>query len=306
MNISVVSPVYGAPELLEELASRLTTILKELDKNYEIIFVNDGCPKGSWEIIQRLIESFPNIKGINLSRNFGQHRAISAGLANAVGDYVIVMDCDLQDMPEEIPKLFSKTQEGYDVVFGRRVSRKDSTWKKLCAKLYYSSFDYLTGFKTDSSIANFSIISRKVVDAYLQMPEQNRPYGYFINWLGFKRCNIDIVHSDRPEGKSSYTLDKLIQIALNNIISETNKPLKLGVKFGFLMSLISIVAALILIINWYVGNVVQGWTSIIVSIFFIAGLILAKLGLVGLYVGKVFDETKKRPLYIISDIIKSK
>ncbi|EKF9799883.1 glycosyltransferase family 2 protein, partial [Vibrio cholerae] len=300
MKLSVVSPIYGAPEALEQLVDRLSKVLGSITKDYEIILVNDGCPKGSWDEIQRLVEIYPCIKGVNLSRNFGQHKAIAAGLYQVSGDFAVVMDCDLQDMPEEIPKLVGKAQEGYEVVFGRRVERKDNLWKKTSAKVYYSVFDYLTGFKTDHSIANFSVISRKVVDAYKDMPEQNRPYGYFINWLGFKRADVEIEHSERPEGKSSYTFFKLLEFAVNNVISETNKPLKIGVKFGFTMSLVSLIFACLLVLRWYYGSVVQGWTSVVVSIFFVSGLILAKLGLIGLYLGKVFDETKNRPIFVIA------
>nr|BCN22277.1 putative glycosyltransferase [Vibrio mimicus] len=298
-----MSPCYGAPELLTELAGRLCSVMSKLTDSFEIIFVNDGCPKNSWAVIQQIAQNNVNVIGINLSRNFGQHRAIAAGLANATGDYIVVMDCDLQDLPEEIPKLLSKALEGYDVVFGRRVKRKDSFWKKLSAKIYYNIFDFLTGFKSDNSIANFSIISKKVVESYNNMPEQNRPYGYFINWLGFNRCNVDIEHAARPEGRSSYNFSKLLGFAINNVISETNKPLRIGVKLGFLMSLSSFFVAMILIFNWYFGAVVQGWTSIVVSIFFVSGLILAKLGLIGLYLGKVFDETKSRPIFVISETI---
>lgn len=303
MKISVVSPCYGAPELLEELSERLCTTLCELTQNFEVIFVNDGCPKNSWAVIQSIAKKNTNIVGINLSRNFGQHRAIAAGLANADGDLVVVMDCDLQDLPEEIPKLINKSLEGYDVVFGRRVKRQDSIWKKLTARIYYKLFDFLTGFSTDHSIANFSVISKKVVQGYNRMPEQNRPYSYFINWLGFKRFDVDIEHSLRPEGKSSYTFSKLLEFAINNVISETNRPLKLGVKFGFSMSFVSFIFAIYLAIRWYTGYVIPGWTSVIVSIFFATGLILAKLGLLGIYIGKIYDETKSRPLYIVSEII---
>ena len=300
MKISVVVPVYGAPELLSELTERLNIVLKEITNFHEIILVNDACPKQSWRIIEELAQKNASIVGLNFSRNFGQHKAIAAGLAHASGDYVVVMDCDLQDVPEEIPKLLEKAEEGYDVVFARRVKRQDSRWKKLSAKLYYKLFDYLTGFDTDASVANFSIITKKVVESYNQMPEQNRPYSYFINWLGFERCDIDINHAKRPEGTSSYSFSKLLDFAINNIISETNKPLKMGVKLGFFFSFFSLLAALVLIIRWYFGNIVEGWTSVIVSIFFLSGLLMANLGLLGLYLGKVFDETKSRPLYIIS------
>ena len=303
MKLSIVSPCYGAPELLEELVYRVCKSVTEITSDFEIILVNDGCPQESWSVIKRLANDNEQVIGVNLSRNFGQHRAIAAGLSKVSGDYVVVMDCDLQDMPEEIHKLMKKSLEGYDVVFGRRVKRQDGIWKKLSARLYYKIFDFLTGFTTDHAVANFSVISKKVVDSYNQMPEQNRPYSYFITWLGFERCDVDIEHSPRPEGKSSYTFSKLLDFAINNIISETNRPLRLGIKFGFTMSFISLLVALVLAVRWYFGVVVPGWTSVIVSIFFTAGLILAKLGLIGIYTGKVFDETKSRPLFKISEVV---
>ena len=303
MKLSIVSPCYGAPELLEELVYRVCKSVTEITSDFEIILVNDGCPQESWSVIKRLANDNEQVIGVNLSRNFGQHRAIAAGLSKVSGDYVVVMDCDLQDMPEEIHKLMKKSLEGYDVVFGRRVKRQDGIWKKLSARLYYKIFDFLTGFTTDHAVANFSVISKKVVDSYNQMPEQNRPYSYFITWLGFERCDVDIEHSPRPEGKSSYTFSKLLDFAINNIISETNRPLRLGIKFGFTMSFISLLVALVLAVRWYFGVVVPGWTSVIVSIFFTAGLILAKLGLIGIYTGKVFDETKSRPLFVISEVV---
>ncbi|WP_211252034.1 glycosyltransferase family 2 protein [Vibrio rhizosphaerae] len=306
MNISVIIPVYGAPNILEELVSRLSKVLTSITTDFEIILVNDACPKGSWSVISNIIkQGNRNVVGMNLSRNFGQHRAIAAGLNYCSGDYAIVMDCDLQDVPEEILKLVAKAQEGYDVVFGRRAVRQDSFFKKFTANLYYRLFNYLTGFTTDPAVANFSIISRKVIDSYNTMPEQNRPYSYFISWLGFNRQDIDIQHSARPEGKSSYTFSKLLEFAIDNIISETNRPLKIGIKIGFIFSLLSFLFGVFLCIKWYLGDVVEGWTSVVVSIFFTSGMIMANFGLLGLYLGKTFDETKRRPLYIISDIERS-
>jgi len=303
-KISIVSPVYGAPDSVKELAQRLTDTLKKLvGSDFEIILVNDGCPMGSWNHIRQVIETNEYVVGINLSKNFGQHNAIAAGLSKAKGDWVVVMDCDLQDLPEEIPKLFNATLAGYDVVFGRRVFRESSFFKKLSSKIFYKVYDYLTGFETDHSIANFSVISRKVVDSYIQMPEQHRPYSYFINWLGYKRTNIDIEHAKRVHGKSAYTFKKLLDFAIDSIISQTNRPLKIAVKLGFTFSFTSFIFGLFLIFKWAMGGIVEGWTSVMVSIFFATGILLANLGLVGLYIGKVFDEVKKRPVFIISETV---
>lgn len=208
----------------------------------------------------------------------------------------------MQDQPEEILKLYNKTQEGYDVVFGKRIQRQDKYLKKIASKIFYKIYDYLTGYDTDHSIANFSIISKNVVHNFRKMREQHKPYGYFVNWLGFKRSDIEIEHASRLEGTSSYSLKKLIDLATDNIISQSNKPLKMSIKFGFTMSFFSAGYALYLIFRYLITNVsVAGWTSVMVSIYFVAGLILANLGFVGLYIGKIFDETKKRPLYVVDE-----
>ncbi|MDE1327130.1 glycosyltransferase family 2 protein [Vibrio aestuarianus] len=303
MELSVVIPVYGACESLDELISRLTSTLKTKTNDFEIILVNDASPDRSWDIIKENASIDPRVKGINLSRNFGQHRAINAGLAHSQGRWVVVMDCDLQDRPEDICILYEKALEGFDVVFGKRTERKDSFLKKLSSKVFYRVYDYLTGYKTDHSIANFSIISRKVVNSYLLMKEQHKPYGYFVNWLGFKRVNIDVNHAQRPQGHSSYTFKKLLQLASDNIISQSNKPLRMSIKFGFSMSLFSMLYSVYLVFQYVINDVpVAGWTSVMVSIYFVSGIILANLGFVGLYIGKVFDETKGRPMYVVDEL----
>ncbi|MCK5535358.1 MAG: glycosyltransferase family 2 protein [Bacteroidales bacterium] len=302
IHISVVTPVHGCNTNLEKLYERLLQTLLSITKEFEILMVNDASLDNAWDTIKQLSKKDKRVKGINFSRNFGQHKAITAGLDYAHGDWVIVMDCDLQDKPEEILKLYNKAQEGYDIVFGKRAERQDKYFKKLASKIFYKIYDYLTGYDTDHSIANFSIISQNVVKNFRKMGEQHKPYGYFVNWLGFKRTNIDIEHAPRLEGKSSYTLKKLIDLATDNIISQSNKPLRMSIKFGFLMSFFSAGYAIYLIFQQLLTDIsVPGWTSVMVSIYFVAGLILVNLGFLGLYIGKIFDETKRRPLYVISE-----
>lgn len=303
IHISIVIPIYGCTSMLNQLYQRLSTTLSTITKNFEIIMVNDSSPDNAWESIKLLAKEDKRVKGINFSRNFGQHKAITAGLDYAKGDWVVVMDCDLQDQPEEISKLYNKAQEGYDVVFGKRVQRQDKFLKKNLSKVFYKIYDYLTGYDTDHSIANFSIIASKVVKNFRTMGEQHKPYGYFVNWLGFKRVNIEIEHAERAEGESSYSFKKLIDLAINNIISQSNKPLKMSIKFGFTMSFFSASYALYLVSRYLLSDItVAGWTSVMVSIYFLAGLLLVNLGFVGLYIGKIFDETKARPLYVIDEI----
>ena len=301
-HISVVTPVYGCARALPELYERLVATLTPITENFEIIMVNDQSPDEAWEVIMQLAVRDPRVRGINLSRNFGQHKAITAGLDYAEGEWVVVMDCDLQDQPEEIRKLYDKAQEGYDVVFGRRANRKDSFFKKLSSKLYNTAFEFISGMKTDESTANFSIISQKVVHYFRKMREQNRGYAPFVTWLGFRRADIDIEHAPRAYGKSSYSLRKLITLAVDSIVAHSNKPLRLSIEFGFLMTILSLLYALWLVYRYFAyGIPVPGWTSVMVSIYLIGGLLFANMGILGLYIGKIFNETKHRPLYVVSD-----
>ena len=300
--ISVVTPVYGCCENLNSLYERLRDTLSTITEDYEIIMVNDASPDNSWETIKELSQKDDRVKGVNLSRNFGQHKAISAGLEYAQGEWTVVMDCDLQDQPEDIIKLYNKAIEGYDIVFGRRFERKDSIYKKFSSKMFYIVNDYLTENKLDSTVANYSIISRRALNSVLRMKEQNRVYSLFANWVGYKKIEIDIEHAKRPEGKSSYTLYKMINLAIDSIVSQSNKPLRLAIKFGFLLSILSFLYGAWLIIRYYAFSIAaEGWTSVMVSIYFIGGLMFANMGMLGLYIGKIFDETKDRPIYLVQE-----
>ncbi len=301
--ISIVIPVYGCEECLVKLHTRLDQTLSSLTENFEIIMVNDASPDSSWEAIKKLSKEDRRVKGISLSRNFGQSKAITAGLDHANGDWIIVMDCDLQDQPEEILKLHSKAQEGYDIVFGTRFNRRDSFFKKMRSNLYFVFYNYFTGSKTDSRVSNFSIISKKVLNALMMYREHNPAYTLSVNLLGFKRAEINIEHAEREDGKSSYSLKKLIDIAIDAIVSQSNKPLSMSIKFGFTISFLSFISIIWLVGKYYIYGVeIEGWTSVMVSMYFIAGLIFINLGFVGLYIGKIFNETKSRPLYLIDKL----
>ena len=300
--ISVVTPVYGCCDSLNSLYERLRDTLSTITEEFEIIMVNDASPDNAWEAIKELSQKDNRVKGVNLSRNFGQHKAISAGLEYAQGEWTVVMDCDLQDQPEDIIKLYNKAIEGYDIVFGRRFERKDSIYKKFSSKMFYIVNDYLTENKLDSTVANYSIISRRALNSVLRMKEQNRVYSLFANWVGYKKIEIDIEHAKRPEGKSSYTLYKMINLAIDSIVSQSNKPLRLAIKFGFLLSILSFLYGAWLIIRYYAFSIAaEGWTSVMVSIYFIGGLMFANMGMLGLYIGKIFDEAKNRPIYLVQE-----
>ncbi len=301
--ISVVTPVYGCKTCLYELYNRLKQSLETINADFEIVMVNDASPDRAWSTIVELSGKDKRVKGINLSRNFGQHYAITAGLEYCSGEWIVVMDCDLQDRPEEIVKLYDKVKEDFDVIFGRRVDRKDKIIKKFYSRIFYKTFDFLTENVSDSTVSNFGIYSRQVIQNYLRFTEKTRLFPLLIKWMGFSVGYIDIEHSQRNSGKSSYSLSKLISIAFNVIISQTNKPLKISIKAGFLMSFFSFLYLCYLVFRKFYLDIPMGWTSIMVSIFFMGGLILANLGLIGLYIGKIYDEIKNRPLYIVRETI---
>jgi dolichol-phosphate mannosyltransferase len=304
MDISVVVPVYGCRAALPELYRRLCENLDKIAKTYEIILVDDCCPQNSWEEIVKLCEKDHRVIGMHLSRNFGQIRAITAGLDKSRGDWIVVMDCDLQDRPESIPDLFVKAQEGYDVVFARREGRKDTAITKFLSRAFYKVYDYFTDGNFDSSICNFSISKRKVIDAYCRMREHNRAYTMFIRWLGFKQTAIDMPADERFEGKSSYNLKKKMRMAFEIITSQSNKPLIFSVKVGFVIAAVSLLYILYVILRYFiVGDITVGWTSLIASIYLMGGILLAAVGIVGIYVGNIFDEAKNRPLYVISECL---
>lgn len=300
--ISVVVPVYGCDSCLKSLYDRLSSSLSTITTDYEIVLIDDASPDESWEVIQALASCDAKVKGMSLSRNFGQHYAITAGLDFAQGDWVVVMDCDLQDQPEEIITLYKKAKEGYDLVVGRRHERKDNFLKKLYSKIFYKVFSYFTDEKVDHSIGNFGIYSKKVIDSILRLREQNRSFGLFAIWVGFRRAEININHSARAQGKSAYSFRIMVRLAVDSIVAHSNKLLSLSIKFGLLFSFLSLMYVAWLVVRYFVWSIpTEGWTSLMVSIYFTTGLIIASLGGMGLYIGKIFDEIKGRPLYIINE-----
>jgi dolichol-phosphate mannosyltransferase len=303
-DLSVVIPIYRAQACLDELYRRLIVSLLSITEKFEVILVNDGCPENSWSKIQDIVKKDPRFHGINLSRNFGQHRAITAGLDVTKGEWIVVMDCDLQDQPEEICKLWKKIEEGDDVIFARRLRRNDSLFRKCGSFLFAKVLGYLTDTKQDPSTANFGIYHRRVIDSVNQMRENLRFFPLMVQWTGFRTSTIDVSHAQRADGKSSYSIFKLIKLAAEVAIAFSNKPLRLFVMFGFLLSFIAFLSALLVVVLTLKGIIsVLGWPSLMVSIWFLAGLIIMTLGVVGLYIGKIFDETKKRPIYIIREKI---
>ena len=303
MRISVVIPVYGCKDALPELHERLTQSLVSITDDYEIILVNDNCPQDSWTVIEGICSKDNHVKGVELSRNFGQMKAILAGLDMVSGDWIVVMDCDLQDRPEEIPHLYNKALEGYDAVFARRKERKDGFVKVLLSRAFYKIYSIASDGNYDGSLCNFSIVKRCVIDNYCKMREIHRGYVMYIRWLGYKHAVIEVTHDERHSGESSYTLRKRMDYAWDLILSQSDKILHLFAKLGLVIDVIAFFIFIGLIIYKIVGDVTIGWTSTLVAIMFMGGLILSALGIVGIYVGKTFMQTKNRPLYVVRQVI---
>lgn len=304
MLLSIVSPIYNGEKMLDELVRRIESSVSTITEDYEIILVNDASPDNSWQKMVEICSQDKKVKGINLSRNFGQHYAITAGLSKTIGQWVVVMDCDLQDRPEEIINLYNKAKEGYDSVFAQRVERKDSFSKKLSSTLFYWIFSFLTDSKQDKTVANFGIYNRKVVDAILSMGDSIRYFPIMAQWVGFRKYYLPVIHSQREQGKSGYSLLTLLNLASDNMIGFSDKPLRLMLKLGLYVVIGSIIIALFYLIRWSLGLIeVDGFTTLVISVWFALGVISMMLGVTGIYIGKIFDRVKGRPTFIIDESI---
>ena len=302
MQLSIISPIYKGEKMLEELVSRIEASVETFSVDYEIILVNDCSPDNSWTKIKEICSRDNKVKGINLSRNFGQHYAITAGLAESTGEWVTVMDCDLQDRPEEIPNLYKKAQEGFDTVFAQRTERKDKFLKRLSSTLFNATFAFLTDQEQDKTVGNFGIYSRKVINAVLSMGDSVRWFPIMVKWVGFNIGYLPVEHSERAEGKSSYSLRRLLSVASDNMVAFSNKPLRLMLQFGFIVVVLSIIIALFYLIRYLSGGIeVDGFTTMVISMWLLGGIMIMLIGMTGIYIGKIFDKTKERPLYIIRE-----
>lgn len=300
MKLSIVSPVYRAELVLDELVERISNSIPSAFNSFEIILIDDFSPDNSWKKIMEIAKKNQNVTGFKLSRNFGQHYAITAGLNQVSGDYIVVLDCDLQDQPEEIEKLFNESQKGFDIVLARRYERKDTFFKKTVSKLFYKTLSYLTGTKQDATVANFGIYSKKVIDEVVKLQEKIKYFPTMVKWVGFSTSYVDVEHASRAEGKSNYNLKKLINLALDIILAYSDKPLRLIIKFGLTIAFISFLMVVYVVYSKITGHFnVSGYASLLSSIWFLSGCILTTLGIVGLYVGKTFEGVKNRPTYII-------
>lgn len=304
MLLSIISPIYKGEHMLAELVRRCEAAAAQVTQDYELVLVNDCSPDASWPVMRRMAESDSHVRAVNLSRNFGQHAAITAGLTVSRGEWVVVLDCDLQDRPEEIPALWAKAQEGYDTVFAEITMRGDTWLKRLSSQAFTRFFNYFSGQRRHPKTNNFGIYSRQVVDAVLSMGDYRRSFPLQVRWVGFRIGYHPVVKDARLEGTSGYTWRKLFALAFHTTMAFSNKPLRLAVSIGFYIILLSLALAAYYLVRYIVGGIsVSGFTTIIISLWLIAGMLIALIGIVGIYVGNVFDKVKGRPVFIIRETL---
>jgi dolichol-phosphate mannosyltransferase len=302
--ISVVTPVYCCASCLRELCRRLGETLSKIADDYEIVLIDDASPDGAWNVMRELCAADARIKAIGLSRNFGQHYAIAAGLEHATGEWIVVMDCDLQDRPEEIAALYAKAREGNDIVFAEREVRSDGWFKRNASRAFIALLNWLSGANYDYRTANFGIYSRAVVDAVRSMGDRSRFFPVMVRWTGFRSTSIAVQHDARGEGKSAYSLRKRLRLALDVILSSSDKPLRLVAALGILVSIAALGMTGYSLARYLHGDVtVAGYTSLIASMWLIAGVVLFCMGIIGLYVGRVFESVKFRPTFLVRERI---
>ena len=302
VHLSVVSPVYCAEGIVDKLVARIVAAVSQVTSSYEIILVDDRSPDGSWKKILENCEKLPCVRGVRLSRNFGQEYAINAGLDIARGEWVVVLDCDLQDPPEEIPRFYAKAQEGFDIVLASRHDRQDNMLKKAASRAFHAVLGYLSDTRQDSSIAHFMLLKRAVVDALAKTGDYHRYYPMLVQWVGFNVAVVEIQHAKRDAGGSSYTLRKRFNLALMTVLAFSDKPLQLLVQLGVSLSIAAALVGAVAVVEYFrSGTSARGWPSLFVAVGFFSGLILVVLGVMGLYVGKVFESVKGRPTYIVAE-----
>jgi dolichol-phosphate mannosyltransferase len=300
VQLSVVVPVYGCAECLVALHDRLAETLAQMTYRYEIVFVDDRSVDDGWAVMQRLARDDPHLRVFRLSRNFGQDAAITAGLAKARGERAVVMDCDLEEAPEDIPRMWAAAGEGYDIVRTTRRGWRHSAFRRWTSRIY-RRLTLETDVRPDYS--NLSLMSRQVIDAFLRLRDRDREYMIALDWLGFDSTTIEIEHHNRHAGESSYSLQRLVRVALDGMFFRSTLLLRLVVLLGFVVAVIGIVAAVWEVVDYFAEpeKSVPGYTSLAVLVLVLAGFIIASVGVVGLYVGRIFEQVKDRPLFVIDD-----
>jgi glycosyltransferase involved in cell wall biosynthesis len=298
-DLSVVIPVYGCDSCLTDLCDRLQRAIAPLTDDYEVIFVDDRSPDGSWTVLQGLAQERPALRLVRLSRNFGQHAAITAGLFESSGRRVVVMDCDLQDRPEDIPRLWAEAEKGYEVVLSRRRRRSQSLLRRLTGHLYYRLRNVLVRTDMYTNYTNLSMISRKVVEAFLTLRDKDRQYLLIVDWLGFEQTTVEVDPADRSAGNSSYNWRRLAKVAVDGMFFQTTVLLRWIVYVGFSLALLGALLAFYTLIVYAFGRPLPAWTGLPVLTLLLAGFIIISTGVAALYIGKIFDQVKGRPLYVV-------
>ncbi|MGA9173634.1 MAG: glycosyltransferase family 2 protein [Thermoactinomyces sp.] len=301
IRYSIIIPVFNEEAVIHETYRRLTQVMESLDEPYELLFVNDGSQDRTAEIIEGFAKSDKCVKLLEFSRNFGHQIAITAGMDHARGDAIVIIDADLQDPPELIPQMIEKWKEGYEVVYAKRLKRKGETlFKKWTAALFYRTLRALTEVNIPLDTGDFRLIDRKVADAMRSIREKNRFVRGLVSWVGFRQTAIEYVRDERFAGETKYPLKKMLRFSMDGITSFSYKPLKLATYLGFVISFASFVYLLISLgQRLFTSSTVAGWASLIACVLLLNGVILIILGILGEYVGRIYDETKNRPLYIL-------
>lgn len=300
VELSVVVPVYGCGDCLRSLHARLRLSLESITEHYEMIFVDDRSRDEAWPILQDLTSVDQAVRALRLSRNFGQHAAITAGLAESRGDWVVVMDCDLQDPPEHIPRMWTKAQEGaYDVILSKRHQRRQPLARRIAANTYFRVHRMLLRGDQHTNYTNLSLVSRKVVDACLTLKDRDRQYLLILHWLGFRQAVTEVKQDDRVIGRSSYTLSALLRVAIDGLFFQSSVLLRWIVYSGFVVAGAGVLLALYTIVVALFGRHIPQWTALPVFILILTGFMILSTGVTGLYVGKIFDQVKGRPLYVV-------
>jgi len=304
-EFSVIVPAYNEQEVITESYKRLTAVMGQLGETYELIFIDDGSRDKTAEILAHICEQDKHAVLIRFSRNFGHMPAITAGMDYARGKAVMVIDADLQDPPELFPKMIEKWREGYDVVYGKRTERKGETgFKKLTAGLYYRFLKRMTEVDLPVDTGEFRLIDRKVCDAIKKIREKNRYIRGLVSWVGFKQTAVGYIREKRFAGVTKYPLAKMIKFAMDGITSFSYKPLKLASSVGFAISAMSFVYLLVVLyLRLFTRSTTTGWASMVAVVLFSQGIVLMVLGLMGEYIGRIFDEIKGRPIYIVDEVL---
>lgn len=304
VKYSVIVPMFNEEEVIEHTYERLKMVMDHADEPYELIFVNDGSKDRTIELVSMICDFDPNVRLINFSRNFGHQIAISAGMDYAQGDAIVVIDADLQDPPEVILDMIAKWKEGYEVVYGKRLKRKGETaFKKLTAKIFYRTLRSLTNVEIPVDTGDFRLIDRKVCDVLRGLKEKNRFVRGLVSWIGFRQTMVEYEREERFAGETKYPLKKMIAFAIDGITSFSYKPLKIASYIGFTLSFTSFLYLLVVIFQkLFTGSTIAGWASIVAVNLLFNGIILMLLGIIGEYIGRIYDESKNRPLYIVREV----